>query len=226
MSELVSGFIDVFERLEPTSGPQAVFKALLLLFPDVPLESAPMLIDGTQAMLKEAFVEKGCIVASRLDLHLPLCQSRERAQLHSHNIAHTRALPHPSFWQVDARRVPPRQQLERASQPSVLPAAHHLPDAGHPTHGPTRPRLPDRCAHSPPLPPCTKACHPLPCRRPWVASRLNAGDQYPPARRIAFLRSYVGKMADAKGSKAHTDKDIVHAKELLRQLETDAAAAA
>jgi hypothetical protein len=33
-------------------------------------------------------------------------------------------------------------------------------------------------------------------------------------------------MADAKGSKAHTDKDIVHAKELLRQLETDAAAAA
>ena len=79
MSELVRGFIEVFEHLEPRSGPQAVFKALLLLFPDVPLESAPMLIDGTQAMLKEAFVEKGCIIATRLDPHSALSQHCVRA---------------------------------------------------------------------------------------------------------------------------------------------------
>jgi len=155
MSELVSGFIDVFERLEPTSGPQAVFKALLLLFPDVPLESAPMLIDGTQAMLKEAFVEKGLMLG---EFHL----ANNSSGLHN-----------PQFYPL--RTICP-----------TLAIRHMVPQD----------------------------------------LVFLTGDQYPPARRIAFLRSYVGKMADAKGSKAHTDKDIVHAKELLRQLETDAAAAA
>ena len=46
----------------PQRGPTAVFKALLLLFPDVPLAEAPRLIDGTQAALKEECVAKGLML--------------------------------------------------------------------------------------------------------------------------------------------------------------------
>jgi len=62
MQELVRGFIPIFEALEPTSGPTTVFKAVMLLFPDVPLEAAPEVIDGTQNALKSEFVAKGLML--------------------------------------------------------------------------------------------------------------------------------------------------------------------
>ena len=62
MQQLVRGFIPVFEGLHPTGGPTAVFKAILLLFPDVPLDAAREVIDGTQLALKEEFVAQGLML--------------------------------------------------------------------------------------------------------------------------------------------------------------------
>jgi hypothetical protein len=63
MAQLVKGFIRRFEATEPQRGPTAVYKALLLLFPDVPLSAAPEVIDGTQNALKEDFVARGARAA-------------------------------------------------------------------------------------------------------------------------------------------------------------------
>ena len=62
MQQLVRGFIPIFEGLHPTGGPTAVFKAILLLFPDVPLDAAREVIDGTQLALKEEFVAQGLML--------------------------------------------------------------------------------------------------------------------------------------------------------------------
>jgi len=62
METLVRGFISIFEELEPQSGPTAVFKSIVLLFPYIPLASSPQLIDGTQAALKEEFVSRGLML--------------------------------------------------------------------------------------------------------------------------------------------------------------------
>ena len=58
----VRGFIPIYEELAPQAGPTATFKALLLLFPHIPIASAPELIDGTQAALKEQFVSRGLML--------------------------------------------------------------------------------------------------------------------------------------------------------------------
>jgi len=62
MHALVRGFIPRFERLEPHTGPTLVFKAIVLLFPDVPLENAAEVIDGTQRALKAEFVARGLML--------------------------------------------------------------------------------------------------------------------------------------------------------------------
>lgn len=58
----VRGFIPIYEELAPQTGPTATFKALLLLFPHIPIASAPELIDGTQAALKAQFVSRGLML--------------------------------------------------------------------------------------------------------------------------------------------------------------------
>uniref|UniRef100_A0A7S4KJ32 DUF6875 domain-containing protein n=1 Tax=Prymnesium polylepis TaxID=72548 RepID=A0A7S4KJ32_9EUKA len=62
MVQIVRGFLPIYEGLTPSSGPTAVFKAVVLLFPHIPLASAPQLIDGTQAALKEEFVSRGLML--------------------------------------------------------------------------------------------------------------------------------------------------------------------
>src|SRR5690349_10201082 len=49
---------DWFLDLEPRSGPEAQYKTILILFPDV----APEQIDATQAALKPAFVDAGLML--------------------------------------------------------------------------------------------------------------------------------------------------------------------
>ncbi|KAL1523413.1 hypothetical protein AB1Y20_018353 [Prymnesium parvum] len=62
MAALVRGFLPIFEALPPQGGATAVFKAIVLLFPHVPLVHAPQVIDGTQAALKEEFVSRGLML--------------------------------------------------------------------------------------------------------------------------------------------------------------------
>merc|ERR1719152_158023 len=62
MRKLVADFIPLFEAMEPITGPQTVFKAIVLLFPDIPLSAASDLIDGTQVALKEEFVARGLML--------------------------------------------------------------------------------------------------------------------------------------------------------------------
>ncbi len=52
---------EVFKGLEPT-GEAAIFKALLMVFPDVSLEEAPALIDATKDRLKPLFVKSGLML--------------------------------------------------------------------------------------------------------------------------------------------------------------------
>jgi hypothetical protein len=55
-------FRDWFGVLEPTSGRDAQFKTILIVFPDVAAEEAPELIDATQYALKPAFVAAGLMI--------------------------------------------------------------------------------------------------------------------------------------------------------------------
>jgi len=148
MRELVRGFIPIFEALEPQKGPTAVFKAVLLLFPQIPLERAAELIDGTQAALKEEFVSRGLMLG---EFHL----LNNAAGLHN-----------PGFFPL--RTVSPALAI-RHMVPSDLV--------------------------------------------------FMTGDHYPPARRAAFLQSYIGKMAGEKGKKAQDD--MTHAQQLLDALQSE-----
>jgi peroxiredoxin len=146
MRALVRGFIPIFENLPPRDGPTAVYKALLLLFPDVPLSHANRVIDGTQAALKEEFVARGLMLG---EFHL----ANNASGLHN-----SRFFP--------LRTVSP-----------TLAIRHMVPQD----------------------------------------LVFLTGEQYPPQRRIAFLRSYVAKMANKKGAKAQDD--LMYAREQLRLLE-------
>ena len=55
-------FITRFGELEPKEGRRAPYKAVVLLFPDVPVHRAPELIDAVQANLKLEFVAKGLMI--------------------------------------------------------------------------------------------------------------------------------------------------------------------
>ncbi|MCI0561511.1 MAG: hypothetical protein MN733_23735 [Nitrososphaera sp.] len=53
---------DVFLKMEPIHGDDALFKTILILFPEVTVEDAPTVIDGLQRSLKPAFAEIGLMI--------------------------------------------------------------------------------------------------------------------------------------------------------------------
>lgn len=62
MSAVVSLYREWFLALEPQAGTDAQYKALSILFPDVPEGDAPALIDQAQLLLKPAFVQQGLMI--------------------------------------------------------------------------------------------------------------------------------------------------------------------
>jgi prolyl-tRNA editing enzyme YbaK/EbsC (Cys-tRNA(Pro) deacylase) len=58
----VMRYRDWFLEIEPRSGYEALFKAILILFPDIELAEAPRLIDATQEKLKPEYVAKGLMI--------------------------------------------------------------------------------------------------------------------------------------------------------------------
>ena len=59
---VVQPFAQRFGTLPPVAGALASFKAVVLVFPDIPLAEAPALIDGVQAALKPEFVQRGLMI--------------------------------------------------------------------------------------------------------------------------------------------------------------------
>lgn len=55
-------FVTRFHELEPQKGRKAAYKAVVLIFPDVPLHKAPKVIDDVQSKLKPDFVAKGLMI--------------------------------------------------------------------------------------------------------------------------------------------------------------------
>lgn len=53
---------DWFLQLEPTAEREAQYKAILILFPDLPADRAPAVVDAVQAALKPAFVAEGLMI--------------------------------------------------------------------------------------------------------------------------------------------------------------------
>lgn len=53
---------DVFLEMEPKDGELALYKAFMLIFPDISTEEAPQLIDAVQHKLKPFFVETGLML--------------------------------------------------------------------------------------------------------------------------------------------------------------------
>lgn len=53
---------DWFLEIEPREGKASRYKTILVLFPDIPAEDAPQIIDATQADLKPEFVAKGLMI--------------------------------------------------------------------------------------------------------------------------------------------------------------------
>jgi prolyl-tRNA editing enzyme YbaK/EbsC (Cys-tRNA(Pro) deacylase) len=53
---------DWFLELEPETGGDAAFKTILVLFPDLPQDAIPRLIDATQEALKADYVAKGLMI--------------------------------------------------------------------------------------------------------------------------------------------------------------------
>jgi hypothetical protein len=55
-------FVTRYNTLEPRSGKLEVYKAVLLIFPNVPIQHAKQCIDDVQAKLKKEFVTKGLMI--------------------------------------------------------------------------------------------------------------------------------------------------------------------
>ncbi len=62
IESLVKHYRDIFLELEAKDGELALYKAILLIFPDVSHEQAPLLIDAVQKKLKSFFVEAGLMI--------------------------------------------------------------------------------------------------------------------------------------------------------------------
>ncbi|HEX6040437.1 DUF6875 domain-containing protein [Longimicrobium sp.] len=58
----IGRYRDWFLRLPPEEGPEAQYKAILVLFPELPHSRAPRVVDGVQAALKPAFVSAGLMI--------------------------------------------------------------------------------------------------------------------------------------------------------------------
>lgn len=59
---MIAAYRDVFQQLEPTTGEDSLYKAILIIFPEVRTEDAPGLIDQVQRELKPFFVEQGLMI--------------------------------------------------------------------------------------------------------------------------------------------------------------------
>jgi hypothetical protein len=59
--EIIGLFRDLFLQLEPKSGEQAQWKAMVIVFPNVPVEDADV-IDHVQSELKARFVDAGLMI--------------------------------------------------------------------------------------------------------------------------------------------------------------------
>jgi hypothetical protein len=62
MEGLLRSMLQRFLVLEPISGKLAPFKAIILIFPELPPHMAPRMIDGVQKSLKPLFVEHGLML--------------------------------------------------------------------------------------------------------------------------------------------------------------------
>lgn len=62
IAETVLGYRDVFLNLEPHKGVAGLRKTLLIIVPDIALEDAPKIIDGTHQKIKRFFVESGLMI--------------------------------------------------------------------------------------------------------------------------------------------------------------------
>src|SRR2546423_700700 len=69
IKEIIAAYRDVFLSLEPTTGEDALYKAILIIFPDIALADAPILIDGVQKDLKPFFVDQGMMIGEFHELN-------------------------------------------------------------------------------------------------------------------------------------------------------------
>jgi hypothetical protein len=60
--ESLGGYRDLFRRMPTPPGVSAQFRTILVLFPDVPEEGAPALIDAAQDLLKTQYVKDGLMI--------------------------------------------------------------------------------------------------------------------------------------------------------------------
>mgnify|MGYP004485959105 CR=1 FL=1 len=59
---VLAGYRDWFTMLEPSTGPAAQFKTVLIVLPDLPEEAARAVVDRAQARLKAAYTELGLMI--------------------------------------------------------------------------------------------------------------------------------------------------------------------
>jgi len=62
LADRLVGYRDWFRQLEPSTGPAAQFKTILLVFPDLPQDAASAVVDATQERLKPAYVADGLMI--------------------------------------------------------------------------------------------------------------------------------------------------------------------
>ena len=62
VEDVARSFVDRFHSLEPMTGKKAAYKAVVLIFPDIPPSAAPAIIDRVQLKLKPEFVSKGLMI--------------------------------------------------------------------------------------------------------------------------------------------------------------------
>lgn len=61
-ANIILRYRDIFLQAEPREGLAAVRKAMVIVVPDIDIEDAPKIIDGTQKKLKPFFVESGLMI--------------------------------------------------------------------------------------------------------------------------------------------------------------------
>lgn len=62
IEDIVMRYRDVFLSLEPTRGRETINKAMMMIFPHVPQDKAPELIDAVQASLKPLYTKMGLML--------------------------------------------------------------------------------------------------------------------------------------------------------------------
>ena len=70
IASVVADYREVFLGLGPAGGLDDELKTLLLLFPDVQREEAPVVIDGVQSHLKPHFVDAGLMLGQFHDMNI------------------------------------------------------------------------------------------------------------------------------------------------------------